>query len=285
MQDVIAERRRRAVARDQRVGIERDLVGALVHHLVFDGEQIFVVDLDGAAEFDALAVVVGQRHRMGGAQRAGARLRPHCVRAGHLDGAADGVGPAEFGVERLRAAGRRQQHDRRRLRVDRFAELDQRQVVDAAALEVDRALQAVGRDLHARGGFERRLAVGGNGGWRLRRLAGSLAGHLRWGCARSLRHASGRRLARLLLLRLLLLLLLGLQFLLPRLLLRPGIEKLPSNQYDSGKRNGENGIFIIGHPNAVLSLRPACTRCNAPSNSAAIRANGTLSAARRPIST
>ena len=264
------------MARDQCVRIERDRVGALVHHLVLDREQILVVDLDGAAEFDALAVVVGERHRMGGAERAGADLRPHRVGGGHLDVAGDGIGPAEFGVKRIRAAGRRQQHDRRRLRIDRLAELGERQVVDAPALEVDRALQAVGRDRNARRGRHGGLAIGGNGCWSLRRLTGHLRGPRLY----------GRRPVRLNL-RLLLLLreLFGLQFLLPRLFLRHGEEELPSDQHQGRQHDGENGVFVIGHPNAVLSLRPACTRCNAPSKSAAIRANGTLSAARRPIST
>ena len=208
-------------------------------------------------------------------------MRPHRVRRGHLHVAAGGVGPAEFGVERLRAAGRRQQHDRRRFRIDRLAELDQRQIVDASAFERDRALQAVGCDRRRAASRERRLAVGGD---RRRALRG-LTGRLR-------RHPAGaglRRLARLarLLLRLLLLLrkLFGLQFLLPRLFLRHGEEELPGDQHQGRQRDGKNGVFIIGHPNAVLSLRPACTRRNAPSKSSAIRANGTLSAARRPIST
>ena len=150
VQDVIAQRLRGAVARDQREGKERDGFVALVHHLVLDREQILVVDRDGTAELKALAVIVGQRHRMADTQRAGARLRPHRVRLGNLYVGAGGIGPAELGIERIGAAGRRQQHDRRRLRIDRLAKLDQRQIVDASALEVDRALQAVGCDRDAR---------------------------------------------------------------------------------------------------------------------------------------
>ena len=102
-------------------------------------------------------------------------------------------------------------------------------------------------------------------------LCGAWPGALR----RTRLRGGGRRLAGLLL-RLLLFLLLGLQLLLPRLLLRRGVKKLPRNQHHSRERDGENGIFIIGHPNAVLSLRPACTRRSAPSKSSAIRANGSL---------
>ncbi len=164
VQNVVAERLRRAVARDQRERKQRHRFVGLVRHLVLDGEQIFVVDRDAAAEHEALAVVIGERHRMADGERAGTALRPQRVGRWHLQAGAGGIGPAEFGVERIRAAGRRQQHDRRRLRIDGLAELDQSEVVDAAAFERDRALHAIGLDRHARRQSERRVAVGGHGG-------------------------------------------------------------------------------------------------------------------------
>ena len=118
MQNVIAEHRRRAVARDQRIGKQRDRRAALVGDLVLDGEQIMVVDRDGAGEDEALAVVVGQRHRMIDAERAGALLLPHRIGARHGRGGAGGRHPAEFGVIGVRRARRREQHDRRRIRID-----------------------------------------------------------------------------------------------------------------------------------------------------------------------
>ncbi len=54
VQDVIAEHRRRAVARDQRIGKQRHRAAALVRDLVLDGEEIMVVDRDGAGEEQAL---------------------------------------------------------------------------------------------------------------------------------------------------------------------------------------------------------------------------------------
>ena len=72
MQDVIAGGHRQAVARNQRVGIKRDRLVGLVGDFVLDGEQELVVDRDGAAEFEAGAVVPGQRHRMADVERAGA---------------------------------------------------------------------------------------------------------------------------------------------------------------------------------------------------------------------
>ena len=98
MQDVVALHLRRAVARDQRVGKQRDRRAALVLHFVLDGEQIMVVDRDGAAEDQAVAIVVIQRHRMIGRQRAAAFLRPHRVGSRHLFGRAGRRHEAEFGV-------------------------------------------------------------------------------------------------------------------------------------------------------------------------------------------
>ncbi len=139
VQDVVAGGLRRAVARDQAVGKERDRIGALVHHVFLDGEQVFVVDRDGAAEFEPLAVVIGERHRVADAEVAGADLLPDGVAVGQLLIAVGGAGPAELGIERVGAAGRRQQHDRRRFRIDGLVEFVEREVVDARAFERDRA--------------------------------------------------------------------------------------------------------------------------------------------------
>ena len=70
MQDVIARDLRRAVARDQRERIQRDRRGADIGDVVLDGEEIAVVDRNGAAEGEALAIVVFQRHRVARRQRA-----------------------------------------------------------------------------------------------------------------------------------------------------------------------------------------------------------------------
>ena len=63
MQDVIAGDLRRAVARDQRERIERDRRVADIADVVLDGEEIALVDRDGAAEGEALAIVIFQHHR------------------------------------------------------------------------------------------------------------------------------------------------------------------------------------------------------------------------------
>ena len=63
MQDVIAGDLRRAVARDQRERIERNRRVADIAHLVLEREEIMVVDRDGAAEGEALAIVAFQHHR------------------------------------------------------------------------------------------------------------------------------------------------------------------------------------------------------------------------------
>src|SRR5262249_4425591 len=109
----------------------------------------------------------------------------------------------------MRAAGRREEYDRWRVRIHGLAVFDQREIVDAAALERNRTGQARRVDVHAWRRGER--GVPGHGlsrhaarlSWRLRRsrCRRSLgrAGLLR-GCGRLL-----RPLLRLLLLDLLLL--------------------------------------------------------------------------------
>ena len=126
----------------------------LVGDLVLDGEQVFVVDRDGAGEDEAFAIVPGQRDGRVDAKcsalRAGALLGPDRFGGRHF-GLGGGVAdPAELGIKRLRRAGRRQQDDRRRAGVDRFAEFQEPQVVDAAAFERDRAGQARRLDIDVR---------------------------------------------------------------------------------------------------------------------------------------
>ena len=78
-------------------------------------------------------------------------LRPDRVGSGQLHFDARGRHPAEFGIERMRAAGRREQHDRRRFRIDGLAIFDEREIVDAAALERDRSARRVGVSIAMRG--------------------------------------------------------------------------------------------------------------------------------------
>src|ERR1700732_2810378 len=75
-------------------------------------------------------------------------------------------------------------------------------------------------------------------------------------------------------------------------------EVLPHDKHQRGKRDRQDGVLLVGHralsrfrPSADCRRRgsgcrcPLCRRSSAPSNSAAMRANGKASAARRPIST
>ncbi len=163
VQNVIALHLRRAVARDQRIGKQRDRVAAFVRHLVLEREQITVVDRDGAAEGQARAVVIGQRHRMVDAERARAFLLPHRVRSRHRGGGAGGGHPAELGIVCVRRARRREQHDGRRVGIDGLAILLERQIVDASALEVDAAVQARRGDGDPRRSGNHRLARCGRG--------------------------------------------------------------------------------------------------------------------------
>ena len=257
MQDVIAGDLRRAMPRDQPVRIERHCVRALVHHLVLHGEQIFVVDRNGAAELQAVAVVIGQRDGMADVERARAFLLPHGIAGRQFHVAAGDAGPAELGIERVRAAGRRQQNDRRRLGIDRFAELAERNVVDARALERDRALQTIGRDRDALRSLECVGAVrrgSGRGLCGLPRCQRRPGGRRRG--LRSLAGLSGLLLGELLLL-------LRLQLFLAHLLLRPGDEILPGQQHQGRQRDCNDGVLIVAHRVPVLPLRAPRVRAAA----------------------
>ena len=98
MQDVVAGDLGRAVARDQRERIERDRRVADIADVILDGEEIAVVDRDGAAEGEAVAIVVFQRHRAVRRQAARAFLLPQRVLVGHPYRRARGRDPAEFRV-------------------------------------------------------------------------------------------------------------------------------------------------------------------------------------------
>ena len=279
MHDVVAQRRRYAVARDQRVGVERHRSGALVHDLVLEREEIFVVDRDGAAKLEAFAVVVNQRHGAFDGERARAFLPPQRIGGRHLCRRSGRHDPAEFGIERLRAARRRQQHDRGRLGVDGLAVLDKREVVDPGTLERDRAGDARRLDLHPRRcrqrGFPGQDLAGQaarqarrlrrRSRYRLRGRPGLLrrAGLLRWSTGRL------RAFLRLLLLLLDLLLLLH---------LRDAEVDLPPDQHERGQHDGQDCVLLIGH----FGTR---SRRSARLKSSVIWSNGSDKAARRPIST
>ncbi len=173
MQNVEALHMGRLVARDERVRIERYRLGAGIGHLVVDGEHVFVVERDGAGEFQALAGVVAERHRRLRRQRSGRLRRPGRFRSGQAEILAALRHPAMLGVIGVRSAGRRQQHDQRARRLDRLAIVLERQIVDASALQRDRADQARRLDGDARALRQSLLAGhGGRGRWsRLRRSA------------------------------------------------------------------------------------------------------------------
>ncbi len=205
-------------------------------------------------------------------------------------------GPAELRVERMRAAGRRQQHDRRRFRIDRLAVLRQREVVDPAAPERDGAaeLRRLDRDArrrcddgfagHAPGrGARGRLA--GN-----RRRAGARAGAPGCACAaawpaRRVAGAAGLAAACCCCCCL------ELRFLALLLHLRHADEVLPCDQHQRRQHDGEDGVLLIGHCGLCcalprcgvparfapsVSVGAACTRRSARSNSSLIRSNGAL---------
>ena len=240
MQDVIAGDLRRAVTRDQRERIQRHRRVADIGDVVLDGEEIALVDRDGTAEGEAFAIVVFEHHRRGRRQRADAFLLPLRVAVGHAHGRAGGGHPAELGVIGRGGAGGRIQHDRGRGRIDGVAELDQREVVDARALQRDAADQARGLDLDALRLRKRLIAADdrriGSRGRRCGRGGGAA------GLRRRARRRGCVRLRRGLL-----------QFGLLRLLralplhLRDVVEILPGEQDHTRQDDGEDHVAVVGH--------------------------------------
>ena len=139
MQDVDALGRRLAIAHHEAPGIERHRLVGLVLDALLDVEHEELVERDVEGEDQALAVVPGEPRRLAGRHR-GPVGGPQRVGAGHLDRRI-GRRPAELGVVGMRAADRRQHRHGIALGIDRDAILGQTHIVDARALEVDRADQ------------------------------------------------------------------------------------------------------------------------------------------------
>ncbi len=138
VQDVVAQRRRRAPAADQAVGVEGDRLVGAVGDGAPDREHVVGVELDPLGEAETLAVVPAEGDPVLGRQLAALR-RPNRLRPGHGHARVTGH-PAVFGEVGVGSAGRAQQHDLGRGRIDRLAVAGQGDVVDAAALERDRAV-------------------------------------------------------------------------------------------------------------------------------------------------
>ncbi len=146
MQHGIAADSRSAMAQDERVGLHGRRRAAGVRDRVNDCEHVFVVDRNDALEGKPRAIVPGQRHRLrrGQCRPIGGPHRIEtwslCSRRAHKSG----LGP--IGVRRAR---RREQSDIRALRVDGLVIVLEDDIVDLAALEVDRTADARRIDDHA----------------------------------------------------------------------------------------------------------------------------------------
>ncbi len=171
MQDVVAGDLRRVVARDQRERIQRDRRGADIADVILDGEEIAVVDRDGAAEGQAFAIVVFQRSP--GCSATVRRNLPAATSCSGRECARSNPLPEPSRTRRNRGlrcstASTARSPARSGSTVSR--NLHQRQIVDAGALQRDAADQARRVDLDARGGGNRGVAADDGGG--LGRLIG-----------------------------------------------------------------------------------------------------------------
>ena len=157
VEDVEAEDVGVAGARDQAVGRQRDRRFALVDHPLGDREHVVPVDLDDLLEADALLVGPLQGDRLVDRQGVpvgapqGLSVRQVELPVARRPAEAREVGPG-------RAQGR-QEVDVGALRIDRLPVALQRQVVEAAADQRDRAPERFGLDGDARPGRERVLAA------------------------------------------------------------------------------------------------------------------------------
>src|SRR4029078_12197753 len=149
MENVISGGWRNSVTRNQSVWKKSDRGSALVADIIIDREQILVVDRNGAPEFESFTVVVGQSNRAADAESSGPHLLPNGLEGRQLGVRPGSARPAELRIERITSTRRGQQNDRRRFRVRRLAEFDQRQVVDAAAFQSNCNLQSVRGDGNA----------------------------------------------------------------------------------------------------------------------------------------
>ena len=234
------------MAQDERVGLHGRRRGAGVRDQFDDREHVFVVDRDDPLEDETRAIVPGQRHRL----RWGQRLpigRPHRVEARSFcpcRAYKPGLGP--IGVRR---AGRREQSDIRALGVDGLVIILENDIVDLAALKIDRAADArriddntgAGRqDLtDSPGGLPYRRAGRRRRGRRAGRQSRRGAGWLRFGWRRWLIGLIGLHLRLVL-----------------ALIQRTGVEILPGGHDQDRQRDREKQVSrVLGfHVRASLSL-------------------------------
>ena len=171
---------RLAVARHQRIGEQRHIARAGILHRVSHAEHILVIDRNRAGEDEALAIVPGEGHRLG-ARQCGCIGAPQRVGARHVQAAARLADEAGVHIVGIGRGGRREQLDDRAVGVHRLAVGLQGDVIDATALQGDRALQAPGVDGDARARGERGFAAQGHGRDRGGRRCGDRARCLRHG--------------------------------------------------------------------------------------------------------
>ena len=149
-----------AVAADIGIGFDTDRASTGVRHLLRGGDHVIVIDRQ--ADFKELprAVVPAERHRAAGRQRAALR-GPERVAIRRAQPFTLPAEACEIGVLRARRAVKA---DGRRILGDRFLIGRQHDVIDARALEVDRAGQLGRADGNARAFPEHKRAVADRGG-------------------------------------------------------------------------------------------------------------------------
>ena len=273
--DVHALHVRNALPHHARIRIERHRALRPVLNLLAGGEEIVGIDRDGPLEDEPLAIVPGERHRRAGLQDRTGRDLPDGPGIRRLHPRAGRGHPALLGEVGFLAARGAEQRDGRTARLHGDPVLLEAQVIQMAALEVDRARKARRVDRKPGRGRDDCLA----------RLdgRGSLGG------PRKLRRLAGGGLLALLLRGARLVCLLLLLGLLVALLLehRLGIEILPAGNDQDRQHDREDEVLVVaGHAlGAVLVSDWQARRSTAWRTSCLRASKGRASPAARPMKT
>ena len=163
MQEIGRRHRHLALARDQGIGEQRHCRARGVRHGLRHREHIVAVDAEAAGEGEARAIVPGEIDRMIGRELA-ARAGPERIGSGNFDASVAAGDPTELDRIGLRGALGREQHDLGAVRIGGLAVADERQIVELAAYQIDRAGEARRVDFDARSLLQHGLARRGRRG-------------------------------------------------------------------------------------------------------------------------
>jgi len=158
---------RLAAARQLGERVERDGGVALIVHLIGDGEQKILIQRNGARHHQPAPILPAQPRRILRRQSALAHNLPQAGLIGQRQFLPRRADPAKLRVPEIARALRHQELHWRRVRLQRGGIVQQAQIVQTRAAQIERADQLVGANLKPRRGIAQRERRGG----RLRQAA------------------------------------------------------------------------------------------------------------------